>query len=238
MYEKIVRGLVGVGSQTPYNPVSNFFASSGQDGGNTIGYFRAVAFSSKVVLTPPDISAIGDNEQVTISFPTNKFFTKYNLYWSDKTGVNENSFIIGDIQFNTNNSIASFVHDNLTHGNTYYYRIQVEDAEGNISVLSPEISAVADSSSGGSGNDFNIQLEAGTGQITIRWNEVVGGSDYYILWNTSPGVDINGKVIYENGLKSPYIHIGLTKGVTYFYVVAYKANGIQVFSKEISAVPN
>ena len=42
MYEKIVRGLVSVTSQTPYNPVSNF-------GNNTIGNFRAVAFSSAIL---------------------------------------------------------------------------------------------------------------------------------------------------------------------------------------------
>ena len=51
MYEKIVRGLVTVTSQTPYNPVSNF-------GNNTIGNFRAVAFSSAILLTPPDIFVI------------------------------------------------------------------------------------------------------------------------------------------------------------------------------------
>ena len=43
MYEKIVRGIASAGDQTPYNPVSSY-------GPGTVGNFRAVAFSSYIVV--------------------------------------------------------------------------------------------------------------------------------------------------------------------------------------------
>ncbi len=135
MYEKIVRGLVSVTSQTPYNPVSNF-------GKGTIGNFRAVAFSSAILLTPPDIFVIAQNKQNVLAFEPNSFFKKYNLYWSNSAGVTENSNVVSNFRLGmTNDKINFHVNDNLNNGSTYYYRLQVEDGEGNVSILSPEVSA-------------------------------------------------------------------------------------------------
>ncbi|MFC2114056.1 hypothetical protein ACFLRI_01760 [Bacteroidota bacterium] len=233
MYEKIVRGLVGVSSQTPYNPVSNF-------GDGTIGNFRAVAFASKVVLTPPDIVANGGSKKVVLSFPLNKYFTKYNLYWNEKAGVSKNSNVINDLKYNTSDfKNASYTHDNLTYGSSYFYRIEVEDVEGNISILSPEVSAIADSTSSSTGNSpTNIVIVAGTGQITISWDPVTGTEGYFIYWDTKPGVTEKSNIIYEKGIKSPYTHTGLTKGVTYYYRVASYFGKTVYLSDEVSAVPD
>ena len=138
MYEKIVRGLVGVTEQTPYNPVSSF-------GPGTVGNFRAVAFTGVTVLTPPDLTVLSQPGQVQLSFARNKLFVRYNLYWSRSAGVGKASTMIRTINFTESSSgkettpTGIFTHTALTSG-VYYYRIEAEDAQGNVSQLSPEVS--------------------------------------------------------------------------------------------------
>ena len=69
-------------------------------------------------------------------------FKKYNLFWSNSSGVNENSNVVSDFRLGmTSDNINFHVDHNLNNGSTYYYRLQVEDGEGNVSILSPEVSA-------------------------------------------------------------------------------------------------
>jgi len=244
MYEKIVRGIISVASQTPYNPVSNF-------GKDTVGNFRAVAFSSAVILTPPSISASGGDGQVVISFPLNSLFTKYNLYWSTSPGITNESDVIGDIQFSSSGkSSAAYTHENITKGASYYYRMEVEDAEGNVSILSPEVSAEVASVDGTKPDDgtkpngdapTNVTATAGKGEIVITWYAVDGAGGHLIYWGTKPGVTSDGKsnIIYESKteLSSPYTHTGLDTGVTYYYKVAAFIGKEVYLSEEVSATP-
>lgn len=231
MYEKIVRGLVSVESQTPYNPVSNF-------GPNTVGNFRAVAFSSAVLLTPPSLSGIGYDDRVELSFPTNEYFKSYNLYWDTKSGVDENSNKINELQYVATGKNAKYAHKSVTKGQTYYYRIQSLDANGNISVLSPEISIIADGEAGSTDTYFNnLKATSGSGKITLSWDNLTD-AQYYIYWDTKTGVDSNSKLIYQEGLKSPYVHTGLTKGETYYYIIGAKIGNTNYFSDEINAIAN
>lgn len=242
MYEKIVRGLVSVTSQTPYNPVSNF-------GKGTIGNFRAVAFSSAILLTPPDIFVIAQNKQNVLAFEPNSFFKKYNLYWSNSAGVTENSNVVSNFRLGmTNDKINFYVNDNLNNGSTYYYRLQVEDGEGNVSILSPEVSASpdsnvpADTTSITLGNlPTNIIATPGNGEITISWTPAVGSKLVHgLYWSNQQGITLE-KISKDNAfwdIQSPYIHTGLDDSKTYYYRVSVY-DGIAVrLSKEVSAKPN
>ncbi len=242
MYEKIVRGLVSVTSQTPYNPVSNF-------GKGTIGNFRAVAFSSAILLTPPDIFVIAQNKQNVLAFEPNSFFKKYNLYWSNSAGVTENSNVVSNFRLGmTNDKINFYVNDNLNNGSTYYYRLQVEDGEGNVSILSPEVSASpdsnvpADTTSITLGNlPTNIVATPGNGEITISWTPAVGSKLVHgLYWSNQQGITLE-KISKDNAfwdIQSPYIHTGLDDSKTYYYRVSVY-DGIEVrLSKEVSAKPN
>ncbi len=242
MYEKIVRGLVSVTSQTPYNPVSNF-------GKGTIGNFRAVAFSSAILLTPPDIFVIAQNKQNVLAFEPNSFFKKYNLYWSNSAGVTENSNVVSNFRLGmTNDKINFHVNDNLNNGSTYYYRLQVEDGEGNVSILSPEVSASpdsnvpADTTSITLGNlPTNIVATPGNGEITISWTPAVGSKLVHgLYWSNQQGITLE-KISKDNAfwdIQSPYIHTGLDNSKTYYYRVSVY-DGIEVrLSKEVSAKPN
>jgi len=242
MYEKIVRGLVSVTSQTPYNPVSNF-------GKGTIGNFRAVAFSSAILLTPPNISIFAQDEQNVLAFPPNPFFTKYNLYSSTTSGVTNESTVMANLRLGvTDDKIAFHVDTNLTNGSTYYYRLEVEDAEGNVSILSPEVSASpdpnvpADTTSISLGNfPTNVTATAGNGQITISWTPAVGNELMHgIYWSNQQGITLENTP-KDNAfwdIQSPFVHTGLDNSKTYYYRVAVWDGKEVHLSKEVSAVPN
>ena len=242
MYEKIVRGLISVASQTPYNPVSNF-------GQGTIGNFRAVAFSTSILLTPPNIVIIPQDKQNVLAFEPNFYFEKYNLFWNNSSGVNENSNVISNIRLGiTQGEINFFVDNNLDNASTYYYRLQVEDGDGNISILSPEVSASpdpstpADTTSITRGNiPTDVVATAGNGQITISWKSAVGSKLMHgLYWSNQEGITLNNtsknNVFWE--VQSPYVHTGLDNSQTYYYRVAVWDGQVVRLSKEVSANPN
>jgi hypothetical protein len=136
MYEKIIRGMVGVSGQTPYNPASNF-------GTGTVGNFRAISFANYVVLIPPVLTSSSKATTLDLTFARNQFFIKYTLFWSTSPGVTLNSNVL-DLPFveldNKGVTYGLIQHTGLSSGTTYYYRIQAEDMQGNKSMLSQEIS--------------------------------------------------------------------------------------------------
>ena len=241
MYEKIARGLVSVASQTPYNPVSNF-------GQGTIGNFRAIAFSTAILLTPPDIFIIPQDKQNVLAFEPNSYFKKYNLFWSNSSGVNENSNVISDISLSiTQDEINFFVDNNLDNASMYYYRLQVEDGDGNLSILSPEVSAFPDSSTPADTTSItigniptDIVATAGDGQITISWTPAIGSNLVHgLYWNNQQGITLQntGKNNAFWNINSPYTHKGLDSGKIYYYRVAVWDGSEIRLSKEVSAKP-
>ncbi|MBN1480407.1 DUF4249 family protein [candidate division KSB1 bacterium] len=267
MYEKIVRGIVGADAQTPFNPVSNF-------GEGTMGNFRAVAFSSIAILTPPNISVTGQNEQNVISFPLNDFFVKYHLYLDTSPGLTPNSPMIREIINNDSKNGGGgkgddggkgsagsgesgiYAHTNLVNNTMYYYRLEVEDAEGTVSVLSPEVGAAPDPNVPADGDPgdkptgsvpTNVTAVPGAnpGEIVISWDPADGAQQYGIYWSNQPGITGEGK---ENAIwggdksggvvESPFTHTGLDNSLTYYYRVAsYDGSAIHL-SEEVNAQPN
>jgi lysophospholipase L1-like esterase len=75
-------------------------------------------------------------------------------------------------------------------------------------------------------------------QAILSWEKVNGATEYRIYWSNKAGVSIEtGSMIPR--VSSPYAHIGLTNGVTYYYIVtAVNQNGESVQSKEVSATPS
>jgi hypothetical protein len=80
-----------------------------------------------------------------------------------------------------------------------------------------------------------VTATPGNGQITIAWTVVKDVTSYNIYWSTTPGVTTaNGAKI--TGATSPYVHLGLTNGITYYYVVtAVNKDGESAPSTQVSA---
>ncbi len=233
MYEKIVRGLVGVASQTPYNPVSNF-------GPGTMGNFRSVAFSSLVLMTPPSIQAKRIDQGVEISFQMNSHFQTYNLYWQQNPGVNTKSDVLRDIAYTEKDELGVYIHKTKIK-DTLYYRIESADHLGNVSVLSPEQNSA---SSGISEGDFNVTLTEEKGQITLSWDPVTKAIGYGVYWSLESGVSEKSSFLYnkDNAKATSYSHTGLKKGQRYFYrIVAFfegkEAGKSTQLSEEVSGIP-
>ena len=146
MYEKIVRGLIGVGSVTPYNPKSNFV------GKRTVGNFRAVSFSATPGLAPPTPCATVKGGAVTIQFApsptdaadktsTTPYFTKYHIYSGSVSGVDHKStkVTITPTTVKDSKNLGHTITSPASGAN--YFRLQVEDRDGFVSPLSPEVTA-------------------------------------------------------------------------------------------------
>jgi hypothetical protein len=184
-----------------------------------------------------------------LAFEPNSFFKKYNLFWSNSSGVNENSNVVSDFRLGmTSDNINFHVDENLNNGSTYYYRLQVEDGEGNVSILSPEVSAApnanvpADTTSITLGNlPTNIVATPGNGQITISWTSAAGSKLMHgLYWSNKEGINLNNtpKSNAFWDIQSPYVHTGLDNSQTYYYRVSvYDGKNIYL-SKEVSAKPN
>ncbi len=82
----------------------------------------------------------------------------------------------------------------------------------------------------------NVSATAGDAQVTVGWDAVTGAVSYNVYWKNAAGVTTADTVI--TNATPPYVHIGLTNGTAYYYVVtAVNANGESALSSEVSATP-
>ena len=146
MFNKIVRGGVGVGGVTPYNPKSNF---KNVDNKRTVGIFRAISFSYIAAPTTPSPCTKVSKGAVTIQFAASpvgpdkqELFTKYYLYSRPQAGVNHEDKKSTDIKpsLTKDGGKMAYTVPSPPSGTTYY-RLQAEDKDGYVSALSPEVSA-------------------------------------------------------------------------------------------------
>lgn len=83
----------------------------------------------------------------------------------------------------------------------------------------------------------NILADSSDEQISLMWGNVSGVDSYNIYWSTVAGVTKSTGTKIPN-VTSPYVHSGLTNGVTHYYVHTSVFNGVESeISNEILAVP-
>ena len=109
---------------------------------------------------------------------------------------------------------SPYVHTGLTNGTTYYYVITALNAYGE-SGKSAEIAITLNNAPSA---PTGVAVTGGDGQAVIAWNPVDKATTYNIYWSETRGVSPVKGVKITN-VSSPYVHKGLTKGATYYYVV-------------------
>jgi len=173
--------------------------------------------------SPPAVSAIAGEGQVSISWNDVEGALSYNIYWSISAGVTTaNGTLIL-------NAVSPHTHTGLTFGTTYYY-IVVTVNEGGEGIPSGEVSATTRPST-----PQNVVASPGEGEVTISWDNVSGATSYNIYWSQSTGVTPANGTLISNTV-SPHIHTGLTFGTTFYYiVVAVNEAGEGIPSGEVSA---
>lgn len=161
---------------------------------------------------PTSVSAVGGNEQVTVSWPAVSGATSYNIYWSTATGVTVlNGTMIAGVT-------SPYVHTGLTASTPYFYIVTAVNSVGE-SDASPEATATTNAPPPAvPAAPTGVTAAGGNQQVTVNWNAVSGATSYNLYWSTSPGVTVaTGTRIA--GVTSPFAHTGLADSTPYYYVV-------------------
>ena len=150
-------------------------------------------------------------------------FTNYKIYRStDGTNYSVHDTI-------TNRSINYLIDDGLSTGTTYYYKLQVNDDDGNVSSYS---SVVSDDPDGTGGSDLaapsissvsTSDLTASTNTITWTTDELANSTVYYEATASDPGLT-PGNYDSSQGVGSfvtshSVVLDNLSPGTQYYYLV-------------------
>lgn len=198
-------------------------ATSGNISGTT-----TLTITDSQLSAPTGVSTAATSGQVTISWNAVTGATSYNIYWSTTSGVTvtNGTKITG--------ATSPYLHNSLTNGTTYYYIVTAVNGAGE---SAPSIQTSAMPQVPAAGAPTGVLAMPGDTQNTITWSTVTSATSYNIYWSTTSGVTkANGTKI--SNVTSPYTHIGLTNGTTYYYVVTAFVNVSEsTESAQLSATP-
>lgn len=181
-----------------------------------------------VPAAPIGVSAVGGNNQVTISWLAVAGATSYNIYWSTTTGVTP---LTGT---QIANATSPFIQTGLAMSTTYFYVVTAVNAAGE-SAPSTQASATTNATPTPPVAPTGVNAVGGTSQVTITWSAVAGATSYNLYWSTTTGVTPATGTLITN-VTSPFIHTGLATSTTYFYVLtALNAVGTSAPSAQVSA---
>ncbi len=190
--------------------------------------YANVAPGLAVPWSPIGVVAAPGTEQVTISWAAEGGASSYAIYWSTSPGVTKTSGTrIAGVT-------SPYVLSRLTNGMAYYFVVTAVNSAGESSE-SAQVSATPDASLA-PGTPFDVSATPGTGQVTIMWSPGGNATSYNVYWSTTAGAGLAGTKI--SGVPRPFVHTGLTNGVTYHYVLtSFGPTGESLPSVEVSATP-
>lgn len=196
----------------------------------------AVFAPSGIAFTDTDATTtLGGNISITPPL-VNRGIASYNIYFGGEKTQEAPGTLVGNVSI----SGSSIVSLSLPSGTaqlsyTRFWAFPVAaGGELNLPV------SVAIINVGGSNNPpsapTNVAATAGFRESAVSWTSVSGATSYNIYWSTvSPATTSSSKI---PNATSPYVHVGLTRDQTYYYVVtAIKNSRESAPSTEASVVP-
>jgi hypothetical protein len=179
--------------------------------------------------TPAGVTALAGNAKATLTWSSSLGATSYNVYYGKTSGAARTT--------GTKVALAASPQDltALTNGNAYYFAVTAVNSHGeslpSLEVSATPISTTPPSAPGG------VTATGANGQVTIAWSAVGNATAYNLYWGSTPGVTkATGTAVL--GVTNPYLHLGLSNGATYYYVVtAVNAYGESGASLQVSATP-
>jgi fibronectin type 3 domain-containing protein len=221
----------GVTKATATNTVSNVTGTSSTVAGLLDGstyYFVVSAtngagesgVSSEVSATPlakpTGTTVTAGDGQVTVAWTPVTGATSYTIYYATSAGVTTAT----GTPFA--NAVTPQAITGLTNGTTYYFVVVAHNSSGS-SILSSEKSATPAATPQPPPNPTGVTATAGTGQVTVTWNTVIGADSYNVYYLQSATAVTTADVLatgaVQSALASPLDITGLTAGTTYYIVV-------------------
>lgn len=157
----------------------------------------------------PDMSVLGGDKKITVSWPPVAFAASYNLYWSISLGVTvETGTKISGV---TN----SYDHTGLLENTAYFYIATSVNASGE---SGPSAEARVVTENPNPAPPLGVGAIGGEKKVTVSWLPSPIAVYYNIYWSRTTGVTkANGFKI--EGVTSPYEHLFRLNGIHYYYIV-------------------
>jgi len=154
--------------------------------------------------------------------------SEYRLYWSTQPSMElQNSPWIDGVQ-------SGFVHQGLTNGQPYYYRVVAKN-DGGLGPVSELVQATPLPNV--PGRVGGLQAQGSDGAVVLTWDEVPDADRYFVYWTVDSGQPLDSWNRLS-GLNPGDQHGGLDNGITYFYVItAANIGGESDSSQIVSATP-
>jgi hypothetical protein len=179
--------------------------------------------------TPAGVTALAGNGKATLAWSGSLGATSYNVYYGTVSGAARTT--------GTKVAVPASPQDlaGLTNGIAYYFAVTAVNSHGEslpcLEVAATPIATTPPSAPAG------VTATGGNGQVTIGWSAVGNATAYNLYWASTPGVTkATGTAVL--GVTNPYLHLGLSNGSAYYYVVtAVNTYGESAVSLQVSATP-
>jgi len=164
---------------------------------------------------PTGVATATGNNRVSISWHAVNGAGSYNIYWSEnKTTSKSSGKKIAGVS-------SPFTHNNLNNGQTYHY-IVTSVSSGGESVASSEV--IARPIQPVPAAPSSVTAIQGDGKINVRWNTVKTATSYNVYWSLDKNIIRSSGYKVQN-VTSPYSHINLANGTSYYYAVTAVNSG-------------
>lgn len=161
---------------------------------------------------PGNVATVSGAGKVTVKWNEVTGATSYNIYFSDKKGVDPKTAAkIGGVKG------AVYEHAGLKNGVTYFYVVSAVNAKGE-SPPSGEVGGMARGAAPAQTAGVAASV-AGEGVVNVKWEPVPTATSYRVYFADKPGMAAKTGMKETVSINS-FTHTGLKSGGYYYYVVA------------------
>jgi mono/diheme cytochrome c family protein len=195
---------------------------------------------------PANVTVVGGNGQLTITWDPVANATSYDLFYRKLSGSNTADAVRaananhddGNFDQLVRNVSSPYVLTGLDANTTYLVRLRALNNNRSGPFSAPMTTATTSTMAptpAAPAAPSGVTATGGTQQVTISWPAVTGATSYNLYWSTTTGVTTaSGTKI--GGVSSPAVQTGLTDATTYFYVVtAVNSAGESAASAQVAA---